>query len=79
MLQYFTDNQTKTALFSMDACFTVTVQGNLQSDIKVMSPDKTRGRGGLTQHLYSEAPAGNRKIAMTDCLATAHTSLLYHA
>ena len=26
---------------------------------------KTRGRGGLTHHLHSEAPAGNRRMAMT--------------
>ena len=25
----------------------------------------TRGRGGLTHHLHSEAPAGNRRMAMT--------------
>ena len=25
----------------------------------------TRGRGGLTHHLHSEAPAGNRGMAMT--------------
>ena len=25
----------------------------------------TRGRRGLTRHLHSEAPAGNRKLAMT--------------
>ena len=25
----------------------------------------TRGRGGLTHHLQSEASAGNRKMAMT--------------
>ena len=26
---------------------------------------QTRGRGGLTHHLHSEAPAGNRRMAMT--------------
>ena len=26
---------------------------------------RTRGRGGLTHHLHSEAPAGNRRMAMT--------------
>ena len=25
----------------------------------------TRGRGGLTHHLHSEAPPGNRRMAMT--------------
>ena len=25
----------------------------------------TRGRGGLTHHLHSEAPAGNRGMALT--------------
>ena len=25
----------------------------------------TRGRGGLTHHLHSEAPAGNRRMALT--------------
>ena len=25
---------------------------------------KTRGRGDLTHHLHSEAPAGNRRMAM---------------
>ena len=27
--------------------------------------ENTRGRGGLTHHLNSEAPAGNRRMAMT--------------
>ena len=30
-----------------------------------MEVDQTRGRGGLTHHLHSEALAGNCRMAMT--------------
>ena len=33
--------------------------------IPCRSTIETRGRGGLTHHLHSEAPAGNRRMAMT--------------
>ena len=36
-----------------------TVFRNLATEIQ------TRGRGGLTHHLHSEAPVGNRRMAMT--------------
>ena len=33
--------------------------------MKSIIQKETRGRGGLTHHLHSEAPAGNRRMAMT--------------
>ena len=58
---------------SKDLNFNVTLRleiQNLHSPREIIStvcdfPYKTRGHGGLTHHLHSEAPAGNRRMAMT--------------
>ena len=40
---------------------------NVTADTCAYAPEfiKTRGLGGLNHHLHSEAPAGNRRMALT--------------